>query len=445
MHPVPPGCSLHVLGFNPEGTPVHAGVLTENSAQVPIYVQGDKVRIVPSQEGAAGADLAADSKDSKEGDALGGSKAAHTACESKHVSTAGAMPAGRELGAPPPAPGTPELLDLDLDTLPDADAKLDRLPSNTPVLGAWGGATEVEQRWRSASGIDDGTGTMPAFHGASYVSNAATVEVADSDAESKDGSSNNNSPSTSLRERGAWPRCSTLDSVIATALPMLEAVSSDMSDMPDLTRPGVEGVAVAIERSLATNASRSDAPTHEVSTRERERERERDEVTPSGVGGVGDGGTDESSRGASIRQDLAGECLSVGSSRPRECAGAKDVAEGGVDSASAPVSTAECSSSRAWEWAVRVQAAAMPRQARLRLFLDKRLSLQSRGGAPSLQQARNWMKAWTPAMDRGLLDLLDAASGEKSVSVFFFFFFFFFSDFARKWTSRPITIVLYKI
>ncbi|CAM9107710.1 unnamed protein product, partial [Ectocarpus fasciculatus] len=405
MHPVPPNCSLQVLGFSPEGTPVHAGLLTESGAQVPIYVQGDKVRIVPSQECAARVDLAADSKDSKdskEDDVLGGSKAEHAACESKDASTAGVMPAHGELGAPLPAPGTPELLDLDLDTLPDADAKLDRLPSNTPVLGAWGEATGVEQRWRSASGID-----VPAFHGASYVSNAATVEVADSDAESKDGSSNNNSPSTSLRERGAWPRCSTLDRVIATALPMLEAVSSDMSDMPDLARPGVESVAAAIERSVAaTNASLSDAPVHEVSTL--------DEVDPSGVGEVGDDGTDESSRGAAIRQDLAGECASVNSSKPRECAGAKDVAEGGVNNASAAVSTAECSSSRPWEWAVRVQAAAMPRQARLRLFLDKRLSLQSRGGAPSLQQAREWMKAWTPAMDKGLLDLLDAASGEKS-------------------------------
>lgn len=375
MRPVPPGCSLEVLGFTPEGTPVRAGVLAERSPQAPIYVRGDKVRVVPLQKGFIRVDHAAHAKegfDPKVGNGV--------ARETKDAGTQ----SQDELHVP--APESSGLVDLG--ALPDADAKLERLPSDTPVLRAWGEATGVERRWRSASETDDVNGM--AFPGASYVSNAATVEVGDSDADSKDGSSNN-SPSSSLRARGPWSRYPTLDDVIATALPMLSAVSSDVSDSARLEP---ENFAVAVESNMATGACPPDGTIHGAVGR--------DEV--GGHVAVTEGDEQDESRGDDIRSERA----STGSFRPRACAGAKDVSEEGLGNRAV-----ECSSSPTRNWAVQVQTAAMPRKARLRLYLEQRLSLPSRG--PTLEEAREWMKAWTPEMDKSLLELLGAA-GTKAVS-----------------------------
>lgn len=382
MRPVPQGCSLQVLGFTAEGTPVRAGVLTEGSPQAPIYVRGDKVRVVPLQKGLIRVDRAADSKE--EFDPKVGNGVDH---ETKNVATSvqGTLDTL--------APESSELVDLG--ALPDADAKLERLPSNTPVLRAWGEATGVEQRWRSASEADDNNGMFP---GASYVSNAATVEVGDSDADSKDGSSNN-SPS-SLRARGTWSRYSTLDDVVASALPMLSAVSSDMSDAARLEP---ENIAVAVESTMAVGASHLDGPVEEAAGRD----------VSGGHGTGADGEGQEESRGDDIRSERE----STGSFRPRACAGAKDVTDvtDGTDGTEEVLRNraVECSSSPTRNWAVRVQTAAMPRKARLRLCLEQRLSHPSRG--PTLEEAKDWMKAWTQEMDKSLLELLGAA-GTKAVS-----------------------------
>lgn len=370
--PVPPGCSLQVLGFNSEGTPVRAGVLAEGP-QAPIYVRGDKVRVVPLRKDFIRVDHAADSKEVFDPKVENG-----VAYETKNA----AIAAQDELDTP--APESSELVDLG--ALPDADAKLERLPSNTPVLRAWGEATGVERRWRSASEADDINGMT--FPGASYVSNAATVEVGDSDADSKDGSSNN-SPSSSLRARGTWSRYPTLDDVIATALPMLTAVSSDMSD---LARLASENIAVAIESDMALGASHPDGSVHGA--------------VGQGEGGGHGAGTEEGqdeSKGDDIRSERESTA-----SRPRACAGAQDVPEEGLGNRAV-----ECSSTQTRNWAVRVKAAAMPRKARLRLYLQQRLSQPHRG--PTLEEAQDWMKAWTPEMDKSLLELLGAA-GTKAVS-----------------------------
>lgn len=383
-HPVPPGCSLQVFGISAEGegegegAPVLAGLLAESSAHAPIYVGGDKITVVPLRKDSVLVDPAADSKHGFE---------PSVAFETKFAAT----PAENELHAP--TQGPPGLVDLG--TLPDADTKLERLPSNTPVLRAWGEATGVEQRWRSASEADDASGM--AFRGASYVSNAATVEVGDSDAESKDGSSNP-SPSSSLRERGTWSRFSTLDDVIATALPMLSSVSSDVSDSARSRRGDDAG---AIGSSAATSASHPDGIIGEAAGRER--------VGGDGGGTDGGGGDDDDGDGDGDAQDqdedTRDENASVG---PRAWAGAKDANDENVgerDGERIPSST--------WNWAVRVQAAAMPRKARLRLYLEQRSSLPSRG--LTLEDARDAMKAWTPEMDKNLLELLGAA-GTKPVS-----------------------------
>lgn len=399
MHPVPPECSLQVLGYTAEGAPVHAGVLTE-SAQAPIYVRGDTVKIVPLRKASVRVDPTADAKEREFARAVRSDKAA---CESKNMDTT-TLP-HHELGTP--AKEASEVVDLD--ALPDADAKLERLPSNTPVLRAWGEATGVEHRWRSGGerhdDNDNDNGNGMAFPGASYVSNAATVEVGDSDADSKDGSSNN-SPSTSLRERGTWSRYSTLDDVIATALPMLSAISSDVSDS---VRPGVEDdrAPVAIERSLAPTG-RSYQPD---SLDRGEAAAGRDRI---GVGGAGtDGEEVDGIRGDSIGEDIVSDGDGADPSRPCACGGAKDSTEGEIGRRAVG---SKSSSAPGWKWAVQVQAAAMPRKARLLCYLQRRSSMQSGGIAtPSLEEARDWMKAWTPEMDKGLLELLGAA-GIKPVS-----------------------------
>eukprot|EP00903_Cladosiphon_okamuranus_P019656 g18070.t4 len=367
-HPVPLGCSLQVFGVSAEGAPVRAGLLSESGTHAPIYVRGDQVRIVPVREDSLRADPAADSKQGFE--------------------PTEALEANAEDDLDAPTPASAGLVDLG--TLPDADAKLERLPSNTPVLRAWGEATGVEQRWRSASKDVSGL----ALRGASYVSNAATVEVGDSDADSKDGSPNP-SPSASLRERGggAWPRYSTLDDVIATALPLLSAVSSDVSDT---ARPILGDVAVAgaIGSSVTTSASPPDGIIPEA---------EAEAEAGAGTDGNGDGDGD-----CDVQDEIKHEESS--SFRSRACVWAKDAngesagegqGEGDHESGGAR------SAPPTWNWAVKVQAAAMPRKARLHLYLDQRSSLPSPG--PTLEEARDSMKEWTPEMDKSLLELLGAA------------------------------------
>lgn len=392
---MPPGCSLQVFGVSAEDTPARAGLLAENSTHAPIYVRGDKVRVVPMRKDSVRADPAADSKQGFE---------PNVAFETKM-----ATQAEGELHAP--TPGSLGLVDLDLGTLPDADAKLERLPSNTPVLRAWGEATGVEQRWRQASEADDASGGM-AFQGASYVSNAATVEVGDSDAESKDGSSNP-SPSSSLRERGTWSRypAPTLDDVIATALPMLSAVSSDVSDS---ARPMLGDAAGAIGSSVATGTSPSSGIISGTAGRHR----------AGGDGGGTDGdGDGDGDRGTGGDGQDEHKCEENASFRPRACAGAKvaiDENGGGGEGEGEGrregrgdvehVEHVERIPSPTWNWTVRVQAAAMPRKARLRLYLEQRSSLPSPG--LTLEEARDAMKEWTPEMDKSLLELLGAVGIE---------------------------------
>ena len=388
-HPVPPECSLQVFGFTSEGTPVSAGLLTESSSQTPtpIYVRGERVRVVPlrKDKDPIQVDSAADSKQDIKPRVENGE--AH---ETKHLAT------GMRDEVDAITPRTSGDV-VDLDALPDADAdaKLERLPSNTPVLRAWGEAAGVEHRWRSrsryasdadaldAAGAHGGSGSGMAYSGASYVSNAATVELADSDADSKEESSNN-SPTSSLRD-GTWSRYSTLDDVIATALPMLSAVSSDVSDAE---RPGLGSVAAG---AAAIGSS-----------------------IPTRVGGDGAAGTEGDGvvNGSSGLEEKGRD--SMGSSRPRASSWAENVEEKKGQQDCAVEHERNSSATLPWNWAVRVQTAAMPRKARLRLYLEKRSSLPSRG--PTLEEAREYMRAWTPEMDKSLLELLGAA-GTKAVSL----------------------------
>ncbi|CAM9591597.1 unnamed protein product, partial [Scytosiphon promiscuus] len=375
MHPVPPECSLQVLGYTAEGTPVHAGVLEENGARAPIYVRGDTVRVVPSRKATSRADPSADVKTKEPTRKIG---SGNSTCEGNKMDTT-TLPHHEPGTSATKASGV-----VDLDALPDADAKLERLPSNTPVLRAWGEATGVEHRWCSAGEGDGDNDNGMTFPGASYVSNAATVEVGDSDADSKDGSSNN-SLSTGSRERGTWSRSSALDDVIATALPMLSAISSDVSES---IRPGVEDVSADEPDTLDREAAAGEDGIGEIRA-----DVQREE---------GDG-----RRRDVIGEDSIGENISAEPSSPRACRGAKGLMK--RDSGRRAIAS-ETSPAPGWKWAVQVQAAAMPRKARLLCYLQQRLSLQAAGIAtPSLDEVRDWMTVWTPEMDKGLLELLGAA------------------------------------
>lgn len=389
-YPMPRECVLQVLGFTSEGAPVNAGTITGSDTQAPIYIKGDRVRVVPKRVGKVpcsgevvpNADLTADFKED-------------SGPEEEDMQTPGYNPLQVRDNPLAQAPEAAGLSDNDAMPDRDADAKLERLPSNAPVLRPWGEAAGVERRWRSGSGASGG-GDMDgmSFPGASYVSNAATVEVGDSD-DSKDGSSNNNSPASSAGDRATWPRERAMDDVIATALPALTAISSENSEAPNRW---TGEIATAFDGTVGESGSRpDDGPRRGV-------------VVATDTEGRG---PDGNSRDA-IADDVRSERASTGSSRPRAFAGAKDLAEetlGGKEEA------CKVPPSRIGKWAVKVRAAAMPRNARLLQYLKQRLSLAPLG--PSLEQAREWMREWTPEMDKSLLELLGAA-GTKAVRFKFY-------------------------
>lgn len=303
----------------------------------------------------------------------------------------------------------------DLDGMPDADAKLERLPSDTPVLRPWGEAAGVEPRWRA--GGRAGNANDPSGAGASYVSNAGTVEVGDSDVESKEGSSNN-SPASSLGERAAWSRYSTLNDLSAMAVPILSGVSSDNSEATNLWAESGQRAEVADTTTAAGDTGSMEARGSQIDGHS-------DETGLDGLSvGGGGGGADEAGCGGG---GVAAEEEGIYAKRNR---GAVSNSISGEVSEPCGVEEAkhceppeiisrqegEGKPSPARKWAVQVRAAAMPRKARLQLYLEQRLSLASRG--PSLEEANEWMRAWTPEMDKGLLELLGAA-GTKSVSEFY--------------------------
>lgn len=370
--------------------------------------------LVPSRKRSDEADAASEGKEELKPDPAGGD-----AGEALATNTSVSTQSNHGLSDPmPEAEAEAEAAaKVDLDALPDADTKLERLPSDTPVLRPWGEAAGVEPRWRA--GGRAGNANDPSGPAASYVSNAGTVEVGDSDVESKEGSSNN-SPASSLGERAAWSRYSTLNDLSAMAVPILSGVSSDNSGATDLWAGGGQRADVADTAtagdtiSMEARGSQADGHSDETGL---------DGLSVVGEGGGGGGGVEGVGGGAAAEEegiyakrnrDAASNSMSVHRS-------SADVSRaGGVEEAK------HCEPPKAilreeglgkpsptWKWAVRVRAAAMPRKARLRLYLEQRLSLASQG--PSLEQASDWMRAWTPEMDKGLLELLGAA-GMKSVS-----------------------------
>lgn len=389
-HALPRGCGIEVLGFDSEDNPVQAGLLSESTAHTSVYVRGDRVRIVPSWTQSVQADSTADSKEELEPGGGGVESFSWGKCQQPQ-SQGKLCPPARETRA-----------SSEPDAMPDADAKLERLPSNAPVLRPSGEATGVEQRWQSAGEACDADGME--FAGASYVSNAATVVVGDSDAESKDGSFNSPASSAGAGSAPTWSRYSTVNDIIATAVPLLSALSSDASGTQTRgtggTARGLAGVG-ATSGGDDSNEGDSQANGHGAGA-----SGPRDAAASAGAGSDEQ---DESS-GEAIGDDIRNERASTGSSRPRACAGARDVADevvNGKEGHRLPLA--------AWKWTVKVRAAAIPRKACLQLYLERRLSLGPPG--PTLEDAREWMTAWTPEMDESLLELL-ASAGTKSVSQF---------------------------
>lgn len=397
---MPPHCGIEVFSFSDEGVPIQVGLLTESSA-TPIYVKGDKVKVVPLQKGCVQVNPEAGSKSENKWKPDGGGAAIPSAGEY------GATQSLHELRAS--APETTELSGND--DIPDADAKLEQLPFNTPVLRAWGEATGVEQRWCPANGIDENGATSDGaagdaggvlFTGSSYVSNAATIEVADSDADSKDPSSNSSSVCDAGERARGWSRHSTLNDMIATALPILSNISSDNSEdqhlwngsmgLGDLVDVATSGSTRRTSRTPADGDSRprdiQSMDTVDASAAEGKKQGEGGHVAIGDVLGGGPGSSNfpeqpACSEGGGLRNERVGETCD------------------------------ERKPSPAWKWSIEIRAAAMPRKARLHLFLKQRSSLTFPG--PSLEEARELMKAWTPEMDKSVLELLGAV-GTKSVS-----------------------------
>lgn len=414
--PLPGDCCIQVMSFNgkDKGTPYHAGTLTEGNSQTPIYVEGDRVMLVPSRKCSGEADAASEGKEEVMPDPAGGD-AGEALATNTSVSTQS------NHGLSDPMPEAEAAAKADLDALPDADTKLERLPSDTPVLRPWGEAAGVEPRWRA--GGRAGNANDPSGPAASYVSNAGTVDVGDSDVESKEGSSNN-SPASSLGERAAWSRYSTLNDLSAMAVPILSGVSSDNSGATDLWAGSGQRTEVA-DTTTAGDTVSMEARGSQADGHSDETGLDGLNVVDGETGGDGeDGGGREGVGGGAATEEegiYAKRNLNAASNSMSEHGSSTEVLRpGGVEEAKhceppeailREEGLGKPSSAR--KWAVQVRAAAMPRKARLRLYLEQRLSLASRG--PSLEQASDWMRAWTPEMDKGLLELLGAA-GTKSVS-----------------------------
>lgn len=386
-----------MLGFTAEDVPYHVGEITDSDAYAAMYVKGDKVRILPSVKDALDPEFDAEAKRRSEQsrrDSHGRSTPLKELVSRQKTDGVSCLDRGRE---------GPLLSDGD--AIPDADAKLERLPSNTPVLRPWGEATGVEQRWRSANAVNGVGGTDAdadadayAIAGASYVSHAATVEVGDSDADTKE-SSANDSPVSSSGGGAAWSRYSTLDEVSAAALPILSAMSSESSEAPNHWSALRELAAISTNRggSMGGGVSREIRAAGGTVSQS---------VAITDGDKVDRDGKDEESCDA-IGEDGRGDRTFTSFSRPRACAGVTDSAE------EAPGEwETEVEPSRAWKWAVEVRATAMPRRSRLLLYLEQRSAVACPG--PSLEDARAWMEAWTPEMDQCLLELLGAV-GTKSV------------------------------
>ena len=416
-YPKPVEFDIRVLGYRrmkdaQEDKQSIAGTFTDSNAQRAIYVRGDHVRIVPTRK-RIGTDGAQDIPEFKWSDELKEPEAALEESDNlQHTSRRNsANGKGQGVRTIEPVPreeaeskGEGQGLS-DADGMPDADAKLERLPSNTPVLRPWREAARLERRWyaarRGGHGDHDdhnrhdhnrhdhnhGVG----FHGPglSYTSNAATVDIADSDAESKDERESSNS---SNGEGTMWPRPATLSDIISTALPVLTAASSDVSETQ--SRRTGDGSRDLADIPSALEGVRGVEPGESLAPDSR-----RSETTHA---------TDALRSGAARQERVDGEevrneRVSTGSYRPRAFAGVGGGNEGGKP-ASAPCR--RC-------WGVKVRAGAMSRKARLKLYLEKRQSLEPKG--PSLEETRQWMKAWTPEMDKSLLELLGAV-GSKAVS-----------------------------
>lgn len=328
-----------MLGYNVNGIPSHVGTFSENNSETAIYVRGDRVRIVPSRRTAVH-----ESKPCVHGVGRDGGEKTSLSRDVEEVPSA-PQPKGASN-----AEGMPDT---------SADAKLERLPSNTPVLRPWGEATGVERRWRSVS-RSGGNGDV---RDASYVSHSATVIVGDSDMESKDESSTSSSVDG---ESTTWPRPTTLSDMISTALPVLTAGSSDVSETRNGAREvtDVSALGMASDHSLVTDDGRRGA-VNDISGKVR----------------TGDACV----QGATKEYVVPEETLK-----------------------------GESKQSSLWKWSVKIQAGAMSRNDRLKLFLEQRKSLGQNG--PSLEEAWEMMKAWTPDMDKSLLELLSAV-GTKAVSL----------------------------
>lgn len=401
---LPPECDIEVQGFDADGEVIHRGLLTDASTRNPIYVKGDKVMLVPLQRQAKKIDSSAGGKGRSEG------QDAEPALSTKEEDNSVKMKRRTEMLSPEEPVSLSET-----DAMPDADAKLERLPSNTPVLRPWGEAAGIERRWRSPA---DETFDMERLElaGCSYVSNTATVEVADSDADSKDGSFN--SAASSTGERPQRTRYPTLDDVISSGLPLLTAMSSESSEAANRSGSNAPRALLGTASTTASGSGRGSADTIGDTGNSIGDDRAgndaggRAAVEATGDGQrVGDAIVYALDLNDEVTDDVHSRRALTSSSRPRACAGAKDGpdelqrSEVGGEEGSKPCSIAK--------WAVKIRAAAVPRKARLRLYLQRRLSLGP--PSPSLQEAREWMMAWTPEMDVGLLDLL-GASGTKSVS-----------------------------
>ncbi|CAM9123344.1 unnamed protein product [Choristocarpus tenellus] len=388
---MPEGHNLIVYRISDQGTPVQVCLLSDCTSSRPVYVKGDTVRLMPTKSKAGfvpvenrQSSILDTSSTLVEGrtrafvssgidlDLVAGSK-----CDSlSKGNEKGALPLERAYSAPV------SLYCKENDSMPVADTKLERLPSGTPVLSIGGRAAGLERRFtesRTFAHEVHEVHATPDIDGASFASSSGAIEIADSDAESKD-NSNTNSPASSTLWVGDWG-LESLSETLALGAPALLSTDSGFSDSAppgdvrggervsgqtnnlggmsmleidglsesDVLRP--RAMAAASSSSRTSDEEKGPLPQSFMHKEDREDREEQQQKDKQSVGGVGK---------------------------------VEDVEH--------------------WGWGCTVRTGAMTRGARLHLYLKRQQSLPS--PPPSLEDVRTMMRTWTHEMDADLLELL---------------------------------------
>ncbi|CAM9363904.1 unnamed protein product, partial [Discosporangium mesarthrocarpum] len=445
---MPEGHDLAVYRLKPSGEAVQVGLLSDLPPNMPLYIKGETVRVVPmvtnpeagtqpsklnlgplesarQHAGAAAectvsnpmaAELVAESKDSqldctgerrlgtdkdrvKDGVARGLTLGVPGLGVTEGCSGHGNP--NPTLGAdPPPLEAFPssetagktmheEFILEDESNVEDVDVKLEHLPSTAPVLSNRGGGIGLENVYPSSHDLGiSGVNEVP------FGGGVTGTEEAGSDADCKEDRSSNSAVSCNSTLWVQDWRQEALTNMLPSGGSLLSSVASGHS-------VGTQSAAVGSSHTGNVELRSSDMINTPQSP----------PTLDPGVSFTDESCTDTDARapGTSMGPD---QLLNQAQNEEKKEdlvqveLGAQDLEAGGGNGE-------ECSVSKPgmpWGWGFSVCATAMTRLARLRLYLARQRMLPLPG--PSLEEARDMMSKWTSQMDASLLDLMGISAAK---------------------------------